>query len=83
MSANMATPEYLFLEPREVATLTGIKGGYRGQTREQRQCAVLRKQKVPFFINAAGRPIVARAVIEGRPAPRTAQSWEPGIMAHG
>lgn len=74
----------MFLEPNEIAILTGVRGGTRGQTREQRQCAVLRRQKVPFYINAAGRPIVARAAIEGRPTTTPQiESWEPGLMAHG
>lgn len=74
----------LFLEPDEIVKLTGIRGGYRGKTREQRQIVQLRAQKVPFYVNAAGRPIVARAVIEGGKAePRAVASWEPGVMAHG
>lgn len=77
--------EALFLEPREIVTLTGVKGGYRGQTREQRQIAVLRRQKVPFFVNAAGRPVVARAAVEGpQPSAReSVPSWEPGVVLHG
>lgn len=75
----------LFLAPNDIVSLTGVRGGYRGKTREQRQIEVLRKQKIPFFINAAGRPVVAKAVIEGSAAPKHSAplSWEPGIMAHG
>lgn len=73
----------MFLTPDEIARLTGIRGGYRGKTREQRQIAQLRAQKVPFFVNAAGRPVVARAVIEGGAQPKEVASWEPGVMAHG
>lgn len=75
----------VFLEPDEVADLTGIRGGYKGKTREQRQIEQLKSQKVPFFVTAGGRPKVARAVIEGRTAsvPEPVASWEPGVMAHG
>ena len=74
----------LFLEPDEIAKLTGVRGGHKGKTREARQIAILKAQKVPFYVNAAGRPIVARAVIEGGKAePRAVASWEPGVMAHG
>lgn len=74
-----------FLHPEEIAELTGIRGGYKGKTREERQISQLKIQKVPFFVTAAGRPKVARAVIEGRPgpAPDPVASWEPGVMAHG
>lgn len=74
----------LFLEPGEVASLTGIRGGHKGKTREQRQIAQLKAQKIPFHVTAAGRPVVARAVIEGRQArAEPVASWEPGVMAHG
>jgi hypothetical protein len=74
-----------FLDPEEIAELTGIRGGYKGKTREQRQIDQLKAQKVPFFLTVAGRPKVARAVIEGRQAakPEPVASWEPGVMAHG
>ena len=75
----------MFLEPSEIAQLTGIRGGHRGKTREQRQIAILRAQKVPFYITAAGRPVVARAVIEGgaHQPPKERTAWEPGVMLHG
>ncbi len=74
-----------FLEPAEVAELTGIRGGYKGKTREQRQIEQLKAQKIPFFLTIAGRPKVARAVIEGRQSAQAepVASWEPGVMAHG
>lgn len=75
----------MFLEPQEIAELTGVRGGCKGKTREQRQIAVLRSQKVPFYVNAANRPVVARAVVEGgrTPAPAPVQKWEPGVMSNG
>lgn len=73
----------IFLHPDEIVALTGIRGGNKGHTREQRQISVLKAQKIPFYVNAAGRPVVARAVIEGSPRPKVAAPWEPGVMAHG
>lgn len=72
----------LLLEPPEVAKLTGIKGGYKGKTREQRQIAQLTAQKIPFYVTAAGKPAVVRAMIEGgaaRATPPPAPGWEPNI----
>lgn len=70
----------LFLTSDEIIELTGIRGGWRGQSREQRQIATLRKMKIPHYVNAAGRPVVARAVIEGTgPAPVESPIWEPRL----
>ena len=73
----------LFLDGDELADLTGIRAGKSGKTREERQIATLRQMRIPHYINAIGRPVVARAVIEGashQPAP--VLSWEPRL-AHG
>lgn len=72
-----------FLSADDMAELTGIRQGKGGKTREQRQVDTLRKMKIPHYVNAVGRPIVARAVIEGigtvhEPVP----TWEPRL-AHG
>lgn len=61
----------MFLTDDDLRRLTGKKW-------RSKQIAVLRRMGVPFRVNAAGVPIVARAAIEGRaeahqPAPR----WEP------
>lgn len=72
----------MFLNPSEVAELTGIRTGRDRQTREQRQAAELTRLRIPHYVNAVGRPIVARAVIEGRATePPQAMSWEPGLRA--
>ena len=73
----------LFLTADDIAELTGIRAGKDGKTREQRQVATLRQMKIPHYVNAVGRPVVARAVIEGGalpPPPLVA--WEPRV-AHG
>lgn len=71
-----------FLTTEEVAELTGIRRGKDGKTREQLQARALSSMRIPHHVNIVGRPIVARAVIEGvrkeaheRPAP----SWSPSL----
>lgn len=74
-----------FLSAEEVAELTGIQTGRRGKTREQLQVEWLRTSGIPFWTNARGRPIIARAAIEGRQAteeqPR--KKWQPKVLAVG
>ena len=52
----------MFLSKEEVISLTDYK-------RYGKQCAVLRQMGIPFITNPTGRPIVVRAVLEGRPEP--------------
>lgn len=74
----------MFLTAADVAELTGIRTGHRGRTREQLQAAWLRAAGIPHWINARGRPIVARAAIEGRPleqaAPPAKATWTPKVL---
>lgn len=80
----------MFLTAAEVGELTGIKKGKRigGRLvpREVLQAQQLRSVGVPFYPNARGRPIVARAVIEGRnvpaPAPEKHRGWQPRVMSN-
>jgi hypothetical protein len=64
-----------FLTKEEIAELTGRKY-------VRLQIEALRKMGLPFFINAIGRPVVARSVIEGRrekgepPKPK----WVPNVL---
>ncbi|WP_309564565.1 DUF4224 domain-containing protein [Methylobacillus flagellatus] len=71
-----------FLTPEDVATLTGIKRGRGGLTRDQLQVRQLAAMGVPHFINASGRPIVARAAIEGGTSAKSQakQSWQPAVL---
>lgn len=72
-----------FLTPEEIKELTGVKQGKRGKSREALQAAALRAMRIPFYINAVGRPIVVRAIIEGsEKKEEAAPSWEPAF-AHG
>ena len=61
-----------FLSPQEIEELTGVKTGRNKRTREQLQIEWLRASGIPFWENARGRPIVARAAIEGRRAAEVA-----------
>ena len=67
----------IFLQPDELAELTGIKVGRNGKTRGQCQAAALKAMRIPFFMNPASRVIVARATIEGG-VPKIAEptTWE-------
>ena len=66
-----------------ISDLTGIARGKAGKTREMLQAAALRAMKIPFYLNAVGRPIVTRHSIEGQAIPEdSTATWEPAI-SHG
>ena len=63
----------IFLTKDEIATLTARK-------LKRLQIEQLRKMGIPFWVNAVGGPVVARAAIEGRSdakAAAPARKWEP------
>lgn len=62
----------IFLSKEEVAFLTG-----RVNAKSQRD--QLDKQKIPYILNASGRPIVLRGVlISHQPKPKEiTSSWQP------
>lgn len=64
-----------FLEPAEIATLTGRKF-------KSRQIDTLRRMAIPFFVNATGHPVVARAAIDGirAPAAEPKKPWVPKVL---
>lgn len=75
---------HMFLTPEELAVLTGRK-------LKSYQIEALRRMGIPFFINAIGRPVVARTAIEGgskaalepKPkwtSPMLKQEWEPRLF---
>lgn len=73
----MMNVDNLFLTDDEVARLSGRK-------LRSAQVKALRQMGIPFFVNAAGRAIVARAAIEGRSAPvaeTLARGWSPSVLA--
>ncbi|MFP3275432.1 MAG: DUF4224 domain-containing protein [Paraburkholderia sp.] len=71
-----------FLSPQEIEELTGKNN----RKREQLQIDWLRAAGIPFWENARGRPIVARAAIEGRRAAEVSaaepkKKWQPPTLS--
>lgn len=71
----------MFLTPEELADLTGIRKGRHGHTRGQLQAEHLRRIGIPFWLNAAGEPKVARAYFEGQRQPEKPARWVPAKAA--
>ncbi|MEF2265388.1 DUF4224 domain-containing protein [Janthinobacterium sp. LS2A] len=66
-----------FLTAEDVAVLTGRK-------LKSLQAQALRAMGIPFFINAIGRPVVARTAIDGKTAVASPEksAWvPPGLRA--
>lgn len=59
-----------FLDDGEIKTLTG-------KSQKSKQVEQLRKMGVPFHVNAAGRPVVARVNVEGGRQQVVKQAWRP------
>jgi len=60
-----------FLTPDEIAELTG-------RSFASRQIEALRAMGVPFWVNAVGRPVVARAAIQAQTSrPVIDRPWTP------
>ncbi|UUM20840.1 DUF4224 domain-containing protein [Mycoavidus sp. SF9855] len=83
----METSE-VFLTEAQVDELTGIRRGKtleagtayaRKASKYERQEAYLKEQGIVFFMNVRGRPIVARAAVEGRSEEVKAKSWQPKL----
>lgn len=70
----------MFLSADEIADLTGIRRGRAGKTRGQLQGEHLRSQGIPFFINAAGEPKVARAFFEMKKPEPPKKAWQPAAL---
>jgi hypothetical protein len=65
----------MFLTAAELAELTGYK-------LPGKQRAWLARNGIAHWVNAAGRPVVPRAAIEGRPAAANDEpEWQPRVMA--
>ncbi|AJP57974.1 hypothetical protein UC34_15350 [Pandoraea vervacti] len=64
-----------FLAREEVQYLTG-------RQIKTKQAEALRRMGVPFFLNAGGRPIVARVAIEGRGGEAVVSTprWVPRVL---
>lgn len=61
----------VFLEPEELAVLTGRK-------MKSVQVKILRMMGIPFHVNASGHPVVTRSAVEGRKEEKAAKKqWQP------
>lgn len=61
-----------FLDSEELSTLTGRRV-------RRLQIETLRRMGLPFWVNAAGRPVVPRSAIDGKRETRTPtkRAWTP------
>ena len=65
----------MFLTDEELFELTGYR-------QPSKQVAHLKAQRIPFHLNRAGHPRVARAILEGAKAQKTAPAtWSPSWAA--
>ena len=63
----------MFLNPDELALLTGFR-------RKGRQVEQLRRMGIAFYVNGCGRPVVARAAIDGSVAETSPPTWAPSVV---
>lgn len=68
----------IFLEPDDVAILTGKKT-------KSGQVDALRRMGIAFFVNPSGRPVVPKSAVEGREKVEEPKStWKPSVLnSHG
>lgn len=59
----------VFLDSVEIAELTGRKI-------KSKQIEALRKMGLPFWVNACGKPVVTRSVIEGKNEAPRKKVWD-------
>ncbi len=71
------TETMLFLTENELRDLTGYR-------QASKQVAHLKAQRIPFHVNRAGHPRVARAILEGKKPTKEstpASTWSPSWAA--
>lgn len=68
----------LFLDQDELRTLSG-------RCNKAQQIEALRQMGVPFYVNATGRPIVVRCLLQGQTVPtEKLTKWTPRLVVrHG
>jgi hypothetical protein len=64
----------MFLTRAQLRELTGA-------ATRARQINVLKRNGVPFIVNAAGWPVVTVSAVEGRREAPAPQGWVPRILA--
>jgi hypothetical protein len=72
-SVVQTTGAAVFLNPDELALLTGFH-------RKGHQVEQLRRMGIAFYVNGCGRPVVARAAIEGSAAGTPPRTWTPSVV---
>lgn len=63
----------MFLTPEEIAELTGRKV-------KRLQVEQLRTMGIPFYVNAVGRPVVVRSILENNKASTPKQKWQSPML---
>jgi hypothetical protein len=63
----------VFLTPEEIAELTGRKV-------RKLQIEQLRTMGIPFYVNAVGRPVVVRSILENNKAAAPKQKWQSPML---
>lgn len=58
----------IFISNEDLVVLTGRKN-------RKLQIAALQKMKLPFWVNAIGKPVVTVAAVEGRKEPPPPKAW--------
>ena len=89
---KMESKSDFFLAEQEVDELTGIGRGRTERAGAQfvkmrkfdLQARQLRTMGVPFFVNARGRPIIARAFFTGAKVEAPSRpKWQPSVLTRG
>lgn len=71
----------ILMTESEVDDLTDIRQSKGGKPKYELQRDLLRKNAIPFTESARGRPVVAIASVEGRPAPAPRKApWRPALV---
>lgn len=66
----------MFLTPDDLALLTGRR-------QKRRQIEQLRTMGIPFYVNAAGSPVVVKSAVQGGATPQQKTVWQPHIVSAG
>lgn len=63
----------IFLDDSDIADLTGRK-------RKSGQIDALRAMGIPFFINAANKPVVTKKAVEGGEVDAKPKTWQSNAL---
>lgn len=68
----------IFMSEQQVDELTGILRGRCGKSKHDMQCEWIKRQGIPFYINARGRPVVPLSALEGK-REKVPTTWSPNF----